>query len=570
MIRAFRLALILVVVACAAALGQTKTSLSGDALLFEEMKSGLQGNLKQDALPVGNIVDPEVYFIGPGDVLSIQNLFVSAQGGQSVVVSPENTVQIPRIGEINLSGLTLAQARKIIIDRISGTNSEATVFVGLALPRTVIVTLTGNSSFSGTYSFPASCRISTVLKLIEKEKDANRKNYPSAGPRSNGDITYAGSGYANHYNNTTGVPTPYYRRNISIKKMNGSIVRADLLRAQYSGDSKSDPFICEGDEIFIAPTPVDFPKVSVSGAVISSTVLPFKRGDKAELLLKSGNGLTELADKDNIYLVRMDNSKIKLTANDDGSIVGTNPDLENGDVIIVGQIPNTSSSQNGVVSVSGCVKYPCSVVIEKGKTRLKQVIEQAGGFTPEASLDLAYIVRSRAEAKNGNVPMQNYIYSTSKWIDTTRFVYDETYRSNQVSCDFSKAFSNNSELDNVILEDGDFIVVPKTPNGIYIYGQVNSPGFVSYEKGKNMNWYIEKAGGFAANAKKSKARIIRGRTRVWVEGDDDIEVVPGDDIYVPRPVEDAPGMEWQSWSAIAGLIMSAATLVNMYMYWRKL
>lgn len=569
MTKAFRLALILIVIAGVSSFGQTKSSSFNETMLLDEMKTGMQGNLKQDALPVGNIVDPENYYVGPGDVLSIQNLFVSAQGSQSVIVSPENTVQIPRIGEINLTGFTLAKARAAIVDRIKGSNSDALVFVSLSMPRTVIITLSGNSAYSGTYSFPASCRVSTVLKLIEKEKEANRKNYPTAGPRSKDDLTNAGSASANNYNNTTGTPSPYFRRNISIKKMDGTIVRADLTRALYAGESKCDPFICEGDEIYISTSPVDYPKISVSGAVVASTVLPFKRGDKAEMLLKAGKGITELADKDNIYLVRVDNSKIKLVANDDGSLVGNNPELESGDVIIVGQLPNTSTSQNGVVSVSGCVKNPCSIVISKGKTRLKQVIEQAGGFTPEASLDLAYIVRSRADAKNGNIPIQNYLYSTSKWIDTTRFVYDETYRSNQVSCDFAKAFKNNSELDNVVLEDGDFIVVPKTPNGIYIYGQVNSPGFVSYEQGKNMKWYIEKAGGFAANAKKNQARIIRGRTRVWVEGDDEVEVVPGDDIYVPRPVEDAPGMEWQSWTAIAGLIMSAATLVNMYMYWRN-
>mgnify|MGYP001173878305 FL=1 len=137
-----------------------------------------------------------------------------------------------------------------------------------------------------------------------------------------------------------------------------------------------------------------------------------------------------------------------------------------------------------------------------------------------------------------------------------------------VSCDFVKAFKENSEIDNVLLYDGDVITVPDNPGYVYVYGQVNHPGYVEFHEGKTMQWYIEKAGGYAQGAAKKRARIIRGKSRVWTEGDENTYVFAGDEIYVPRPPDVPLAIEWQKYGTIASLVSVTVavigTLFNIY------
>ena len=70
--------------------------------------------LRTELLPSDNIVDPISYRVGPGDVLSIQILSGNATE-QYLSITPENSLLIPRIGEVSLLGKTLSQAKDTII-----------------------------------------------------------------------------------------------------------------------------------------------------------------------------------------------------------------------------------------------------------------------------------------------------------------------------------------------------------------------------------------------------------------------------------------------------------------------
>ena len=108
--------------------------------------------------------------------------------------------------------------------------------------------------------------------------------------------------------------------------------------------------------------------------------------------------------------------------------------------------------------------------------------------------------------------------------------------------------------------------MPENPQRVYVYGQVNNPGYVTFVSGKTMDWYIQQAGGYAAGADEDLTRIIKGRSKIWVEGDKkDVFVESGDEIYCAPPSQRPPGYEYQYYSflitAIGGLV---ATLNVVY------
>ncbi len=240
-------------------------------------------------------------------------------------------------------------------------------------------------------------------------------------------------------------------------------------------------------------------------------------------------------------------------------------------------MPELEYENLSVVSIRGQVKNPGIYPITYGTTRLKDVVSDAGGFTSKAYLPLAYIIR-RQDKIDAYVDHRREYYTAFQYSDltiedTSRFSIDMMLKKPIVSCDFAKAFFENSEIDNVLLRDGDVIVVPDNPGYVYVYGQVNHPGYVEFREGQNMEWYIEKAGGYAKGATKNRARIIRGKSRVWTEGDSETFVLAGDEVYVPRPPDIPQGLEWQKYGTIASLVSVTfaviGTIFNIYLLSKK-
>ncbi|HCN04506.1 MAG TPA: hypothetical protein DIS79_02715, partial [Bacteroidetes bacterium] len=187
--------------------------------------------------------------------------------------------------------------------------------------------------------------------------------------------------------------------------------------------------------------------------------------------------------------------------------------------------------------------------------------------TEDASLALAYIIRKENLPVNNrdvrDEAMRRFLYSDLTIDDTLRFQLDQQYRIPYVSSDFRKAFANPSSYDNVVLQPGDLVIVPRRPDRVMVYGQVEQPGYVAYEPGKTLEWYLERAGGPAKGAKTGRARIIKGKNRVWVDDDEHI-VEAGDEVYIPRSPDVSAGTEIQNYAVIAGIVSSVTALIGLF------
>ncbi len=190
------------------------------------------------------------------------------------------------------------------------------------------------------------------------------------------------------------------------------------------------------------------------------------------------------------------------------------------------------------VEVTGEVLYPGVYPIVEKETRLSEIIVQAGGFTKEAGLADAKIIRTAEEE------VSDPEFERLKQIpvaDMTEMEYEyfktKSREKAYVVVDFESLFLRGDSTQDIYLRDEDKIYIPMKAKTVRVSGQVINPGLVNWEPNKNYLYYIEKCGGFAYNARKSKIRIIRAATGTWLKPRDNTIVNVGDTIFIPEVPE---------------------------------
>jgi protein involved in polysaccharide export with SLBB domain len=572
----FKIKLILLLVIVFLTAGRIYSQVSGGNNVFEG--SGLLQNdigsqlsdekiLQNETLPMGNAINPDFYIMGPGDVLSIQ-VFPFMASPKNVFVTPDCSVLLPRLGEVNVKNMTLTKVRDTISKMYQYANQTSKAYLTLKDARKCLVNIKGNVTTPSIYTLPASYQVSTaitfankfsnkesnisitqieaVLKIQEKQKEAER--------------LFTSSGLA--------IESQFWRRNIRILHNDGTSQIVDLEKATVLKDPTSDPFIKEGDEIVVPYDDQFYSEISISGAVVRPVMVPYKKGDKASLLLKFGYGLTDNVNLNDVKLFLPESGKeINLKIDSSMHLLSQDYNLEPGSKIIIGQINNFEPPQYGTVTIKGHIKSPGSYLIKLRETRLREIIEKSGGFTEKAYLPLAKVMRRQERTSTLVDPLKEtyeaFQYSDLKSDDTNRFYLDIQYKKPIVSTDINSLYNNNTEIDNVMLQDGDIIIIPSSPGYIEVMGQIKNPGIVEFQEGKTMRWYIERTGGYAEGSERNRARIIRGRTNVWIEGNEETLVYAGDRIYVPRVPDEPTSIKLQRYAVYAGIIGTISTIINI-------
>ena len=544
---------------------QEQSVLGSESSGMSEMKELLGG----ESAVLGNIVDANYYKVGPGDVLMLQNL-TSFPEQSPIVVTPENTVIIPRVGIISLSNMTLAAARNEIIKAIKAKNRDAIASVTLYKPRNVIVTIEGDVSFPGTYVFPATFRISTAIRSANQTKLSQQ--LPAEQTHrilvQRDDIRKK---WLNTQNSGLTEEIIYSTRDIDILRSDGSTVSADIQKAYSRASVEFDPYLQEGDVITVPFRPQNFSFIEINGAVRRPCKILFRQGDMVSDLLRFALGAASDADLSNITLfIPEKNFKTKINVTNGFEINGQDYELSSGSIIIVGKIAAPRQSDIGFVAIAGEVANPGSYNIQLGVTRLKDILKSAGGLTEKAYLPLAKIIRYGKhfpETEDKTKDFFSYMqYSDLEPLDTIRTKIDILMKEPVVSADFQAAIEKDSPQDTVLLEDGDLIVIPAKPTHIFVWGQVNKPGYIEFQEGKTIEWYIEQAGGAATGSDEDRARIIRGKNKIWVEGDDDIFVLAGDEVYVPHEIIPDRMETIQKYAAVASILGALAAVLNVIVW----
>ena len=226
------------------------------------------------------------------------------------------------------------------------------------------------------------------------------------------------------------------------------------------------------------------------------------------------------------------------------------------DEVFVRKSPGYQPQRN--ISVVGEVLFEGVYSLPTKNMRLSDAIKAAGGFTDEAYIRGARVERVlnpdelfRVEQLIRMARMQ-----TGQGLDTTQVTrMDSIY---YVGINLDKAIENPGSDYDIVLREGDRLVVPEYNGTVKINGNVMYPNTVAYSPGKPYKWYVNQAGGFGMRAKKSRTYILyQNGTVTRAKGSSKIE--PGCEIIVPAKTRTTQ----ETISQIGSLSTTMATLVTL-------
>lgn len=259
-------------------------------------------------------------------------------------------------------------------------------------------------------------------------------------------------------------------------------------------------------------------------------------GKRIEVARRVIDGTTNASSTEMAKIVQVDAEK-------DLAYNTNNFYLQPYDLIIVRNTPGYFTQKT--VKIQGEVMYPGEYVISANDEKLNSIINRAGGFKNTAdpagaSLRRINKIDSQTVIKNQYI---SKLSTNSK--DTT--ISDSLSRealktADLIGINLQEIMSNPNITNNLIIEDGDEIYIPKRNQAVKVRGQVLFPTQFAFEQGLTMKDYIDKAGGFASNAQKRKAFVLGAngsarRVRHFLFFKSYPIVQSGDDIFVPaKPV----------------------------------
>jgi protein involved in polysaccharide export with SLBB domain len=234
------------------------------------------------------------------------------------------------------------------------------------------------------------------------------------------------------------------------------------------------------------------------------------------------------------------------------------------------------------VKLEGEVVYPGVYTIIRKDERISELIKRAGGLTPSAYADGASLKRPGATKVNPNDKNAINVQEeeSKKLLNLKRLqesgvkdtlaveVEQQLIQSDLVGISLVKILKSPLSKQDLIVEDGDVIRVPRTLQTVKVTGEVLNPNSIVYLPGKSLKQYINGAGGFTANARKGGAyiRYANGSAAAvskFLFFNNYPIVKPGAEILVPKKAE-REKISPQAWIGIGtGLASLAAIVVSL-------
>ena len=303
-----------------------------------------------------NIPTPLDYVIGPGDKLFI-DIYGQSENYYQVEVSPDGDVILENIGPVNLSGLSLENAKKRLMSRFkpvySGLNDNSTfINISVGIPRAIRVNIVGEVNLPGTYNFSA---FNTAYNAI----------YVAGGITENATL-----------------------REIKLYRNNKLVNTIDVYKFLNKGDGSSNIRLENNDLIVVGPYTN---RVTIEGAVKIPGKFETKQEETLADLLSYSGGLSENAFKKSIKLTRIIDGELKIVDINSDQFEFFKP--MSGDKFLVDQI---IEKYNNRVIVNGAVFRPGTFSVFEGMS-VKDLIEKAGGLKSDVYYEKAYVVRTNKD-----------------------------------------------------------------------------------------------------------------------------------------------------------------------------
>ena len=242
----------------------------------------------------------------------------------------------------------------------------------------------------------------------------------------------------------------------------------------------------------------------------------------------------------------------------DGFVVDGEPGfvLEPYDQVYVRKSPGFQKQVN--VKVTGEILYEGTYALTNKVERLSDLVKKAGGATQFAYVKGAKLMRIANEEERQRMAdvkeiMQREMGTLS---DSLKLEISNVY---SVGIDLEKALAKPGGDADIVLREGDQLIIPEMISTVKINGAVMLPNTVSYSKGKSIKHYISQAGGYTNGARKNKAFIIYMNGQVAkVKGSGSGQIEPGCEIVVP--IKDKTKADKWNIQSILGIASSIGSL----------
>lgn len=285
-------------------------------------------------------------------------------------------------------------------------------------------------------------------------------------------------------------------------------------------------------------------KYFIHGPLAKQGVFPYVENMTLEDAIVAAGGLREEALLSNIEIARRlqytderdstYNKKAKIyTFNIENGLVvkeGQNFALKPFDVITIKRNPEFSDVS--IVYIGGEVKYPGNYSLQSRNDRLTDLIKRAGGLTQAGFAEGARFTRDISQNEKERSLQLLEIAHSADTVDVDKITIKNRYA---VGIDLVSAMKKPGGDKDIILRNGDQIVIPECNNTVRISGEVLYPNTVPFVEDKSASYYINQAGGVSNKGQRSKAFIIyaNGQVSRLYRG----RVRPGCEIVVPTKPE---------------------------------
>lgn len=312
----------------------------------------------------------------------------------------------------------------------------------------------------------------------------------------------------------------------------------------------------------------DIGDITVEGEVARPGAFVFADNTTLEDAIMMAGGLLESASTVKIDVTRRikDASSTSQSENiaevftfsfKDGYVLDGEPGfvLQPYDYIYVRRSP--SYTEQISVEVRGEVVFPGTYNISRRTERLSDVIAKAGGINQWAYVKGARLSRKMDEEEKARLQSTLEVMDSAKdSIDVSTLATAERYF---VGIDMEAALANPGSDVDLVLREGDVLIVPQYNNTVKISGNVLYPNTVTYRPDMTVSDYVIMAGGYGFRSKKNKAYIIYmngtvSRARRYSKG----VVEPGCEIVVPKKRERKGALQ-----EVLGVATTASSLATM-------
>ena len=347
-------------------------------------------------------------------------------------------------------------------------------------------------------------------------------------------------------------------------------------------DGTSQNIILTKNDILYIPSIHDLEDrgdVVIHGEVAKPASYPYADNMTLEDLIIQAGGLREAASVVRVDVSRRIRNPHSTADNDtigrtytfslkEGFVVDGTPGfvLQPYDEVYVRRSPGYQAQQN--VAVEGEILFEGSYAMTSRTERLSDLIRKAGGSTKNAYLRGAKLTRVATEGEKKR--MEDVLRLMSRQLGEAMMDSLDIHVENHftVGIDLEKALANPGSTADIVLREGDVVFIPKSTNTVKINGAVMVPNTVSYISGKHIDYYLNQAGGYADNAKKSKKFIVYMNGQVTkVKGSGKKQIEPGCEIIVPSRSKKRTNMGEilgyaTSFSSLGMMIASLANLIK--------